>query len=159
MSLGQTGHTPRGVPPKFFMFIGFFLSPNNSWQLIQVKNYLFKLENNYLGHSCGSDSTKEPVEEPSYRSPKVLQNLGSQAQLFRACNSSPVFGSGDRPVAWGSSTRRGGVEKFVPSLDEGRVSPPFESQGKLSVEPKVRLQGYCFNPFCSHSSRCLAVLV
>ena len=28
-----------------------------------------------------------------------------------------------------------------------------------SVEPKVRLQGYGFNPFCSHSSRCLAVLV
>ena len=29
----------------------------------------------------------------------------------------------------------------------------------ISVEPKVRLQGYGFNPFCSHSSRCLAVLV
>ena len=28
-----------------------------------------------------------------------------------------------------------------------------------SVEPKVRLQGYGFNPLCSHSSRCLAVLV
>ena len=28
-----------------------------------------------------------------------------------------------------------------------------------SVEPKVRLQGYGYNPFCSHSSRCLAVLV
>ena len=28
-----------------------------------------------------------------------------------------------------------------------------------SVEPKVRLQGCGFNPFCSHSSRCLAVLV
>ena len=24
---GQTGRTPGGVPPKFFMFIGFFLSP------------------------------------------------------------------------------------------------------------------------------------
>ena len=24
MSMGQTGHTPRGVPPTFFMFIGFF---------------------------------------------------------------------------------------------------------------------------------------
>ena len=29
----------------------------------------------------------------------------------------------------------------------------------MSVEPKVRLQGYGYNPFCSHSSRCLAVLV
>ena len=28
-----------------------------------------------------------------------------------------------------------------------------------SVEPKVRLQGYGYNPFCSHSSRCLEVLV
>ena len=28
-----------------------------------------------------------------------------------------------------------------------------------SVEPKVRLQGYGYNPFCSHSTRCLAVLV
>ena len=28
-----------------------------------------------------------------------------------------------------------------------------------SVEPKVRLEGYGYNPFCSHSSRCLAVLV
>ena len=28
-----------------------------------------------------------------------------------------------------------------------------------SVEPKVRLQGYSYNPFCSHSSSCLAVLV
>ena len=28
-----------------------------------------------------------------------------------------------------------------------------------SVESKVRLQGYGYNPFCSHSSRCLAVLV
>ena len=27
-----------------------------------------------------------------------------------------------------------------------------------SAEPKVRLQGYGYNPFCSHSSRCLAVL-
>ena len=25
---GQTGRTPGGVPPKFFMFIGFFLSPS-----------------------------------------------------------------------------------------------------------------------------------
>ena len=23
MSMGQTGHKPGGVPPKFFMFIGF----------------------------------------------------------------------------------------------------------------------------------------
>ena len=30
---------------------------------------------------------------------------------------------------------------------------------KNSVEPKVRLRGYGYNPFCSHSSRCLAVLV
>ena len=28
ISMGQTGHTPRGVRPKFFMFIGFFLSPS-----------------------------------------------------------------------------------------------------------------------------------
>ena len=28
-----------------------------------------------------------------------------------------------------------------------------------SVEPKVRLQGYCYSLFCPHSSRCLAVLV
>ena len=27
MSPGQTGRTSGGVPPKFFMFIGFFLSP------------------------------------------------------------------------------------------------------------------------------------
>ena len=27
MSPGQTGHKPGGVPPKFFMFIGFLLSP------------------------------------------------------------------------------------------------------------------------------------
>ena len=27
VSPGQTGRTPGGVPPKFFMFIGFFLSP------------------------------------------------------------------------------------------------------------------------------------
>ena len=32
-------------------------------------------------------------------------------------------------------------------------------RGNLSVEPKVRLEGYGYNPFCSHSSRCLAVLV
>ena len=30
---------------------------------------------------------------------------------------------------------------------------------KRSVEPKVRLQAYGYNPFCYHSSRCLAVLV
>ena len=30
---------------------------------------------------------------------------------------------------------------------------------KLSVEPKVRLQGYGYSPFCSHSSFCLEVLV
>ena len=36
----------------------------------------------------------------------------------------------------------------------------FESVKVLfSVEPKVRLQEYGYNPFCSHSSRCLAVLV
>ena len=34
------------------------------------------------------------------------------------------------------------------------------SHGHLkSVEPKVRLQGYGYNPFCSHSSCCLEVLV
>ena len=27
VSPGQTGRTPGGVPPKLFMFIGFFLSP------------------------------------------------------------------------------------------------------------------------------------
>ena len=27
VSPGQTGRTPEGVPPKLFMFIGFFLSP------------------------------------------------------------------------------------------------------------------------------------
>ena len=34
----------------------------------------------------------------------------------------------------------------------------FQTQSS-SVEPKVRLEGYGYNPFCSHSSRCLAVLV
>ena len=29
MSPGQTGRTPGGVPPKFFMFIGFFFSPQS----------------------------------------------------------------------------------------------------------------------------------
>ena len=32
VSPGQTGRTPRGVPPKFFMFIGFFLSPVASYE-------------------------------------------------------------------------------------------------------------------------------
>ena len=30
MSTGQTGHKPGGVPPKFFMFIGFFSFPRKS---------------------------------------------------------------------------------------------------------------------------------
>ena len=38
------------------MPIGKKLPTNNSWQLTQVKNYLFKPENNYLGNFCGSDS-------------------------------------------------------------------------------------------------------
>ena len=38
-----------------------------------------------------------------------------------------------------------------------RVNPPLFVKG--SVAPKVRLQGYGYNPFCSHGSRCLAVLV
>ena len=29
MCTGQTGHKPGGVPPKFFMFIGFSLSPKH----------------------------------------------------------------------------------------------------------------------------------
>ena len=38
------------------------------------------------GLHCG-----EPTEEPSHRTPKILQNFGSQAQLFRTLqtNSSP----------------------------------------------------------------------
>ena len=30
MSPGQTGRTPGGVPPKFFMFIGFFFFPHST---------------------------------------------------------------------------------------------------------------------------------
>ena len=30
--------------------------------------------------------SEKPAEEPSHRNPKVLQNFGSQAQLFRPCN-------------------------------------------------------------------------
>ena len=33
------------------------LPTNNSWQLLQVKNYLFKPENSYSRNFCGSDST------------------------------------------------------------------------------------------------------
>ena len=40
-----------------------------------------------------------------------------------------------------------------------RIFQRFCGFGRSSVEPKVRLQGYGYNPFCSHSSRCLAVLV
>ena len=36
---------------------------------------------------------------------------------------------------------------------------PTKPECHFSVEPKVRLQVYGYNPFCSHSSRCLAVLV
>ena len=47
MSTGQTGHKPVGVPPKFFMFIGFFFRPriagvpptlteSDSWSLLIV---------------------------------------------------------------------------------------------------------------------------
>ena len=36
--------------------IGKKIPTNNSWQFIQVKNYLFKPENKYLGNLCGSDS-------------------------------------------------------------------------------------------------------
>ena len=38
--MGQTGHTPEGVPPKFFTFIGLFLSPIPSdTKLLLTKNY------------------------------------------------------------------------------------------------------------------------
>ena len=42
-------------------------------------------------------------------------------------------------------------------LNLGVIFHPLNLGG--SVKPKVRLQGYGYNPFCSHSSRCLAVLV
>ena len=42
--------------------------------------------------------------------------------------------------------------------EEGRHTSPLTKRRNPSVEPKVRLQGYGYNPFCSHSSRCLAVL-
>ena len=35
----------------------------------------------------------------------------------------------------------------------------FPRVRSISVEPKVRLQGYGYNLFCSHSSHCLEVLV
>ena len=46
-------------------------------------------------------------------------------------------------------------EKWEKNLENS----PRSKLGKNSVEPKVRLQGYGYNLFCSHSSRCLAVLV
>ena len=44
-------------------------------------------------------------------------------------------------------------------LSDGAHSQVVNHVCNISVEPKVRLQGYGYNPFCSHSSRCLAVLV
>ena len=60
------------------------------------------------------------------------------------------------PSEWSKCFRSG-----CPSPDSPRlaVRKPSAFEG-FSVEPKVRLQGYgyTYNPFCSHSSRCLAVL-
>ena len=45
------------------------------------------------------------------------------------------------------------------NLSSGHAEGSRNPERNKSVEPKVRLQGYGYNPFCSHSSRCLAVLV
>ena len=49
-----------------------------------------------------------------------------------------------------------GTERWA--LNEQPQPTAFQRCFPYSVEPKVRLQGYGYNPFCSHSSRCLAVL-
>ena len=49
MSMGQMGHTPRGVPPKFFMFIG-FSSPNFEYPA---------LRNGYVSNSTHLKSASE----------------------------------------------------------------------------------------------------
>ena len=62
-----------------------------------------------------------------------------------------------------------GRPEFVPGTPPGHPTAKFlyviflyrffSLLNEHSVELKVRLQGYGYNPFCSHSSRCLAVLV
>ena len=55
--------------------------------------------------------------------------------------------------------------KYIRDLQQELQEKEVELKGNMpssvrnSVAPKVRLQGYGYNPFCSHSTRCLAVLV
>ena len=43
MSTGQMGHKPGGVPPKFFMFVGFFF-PQNPPKLFFTLRVIFILQ-------------------------------------------------------------------------------------------------------------------
>ena len=59
------------------------------------------------------------------------------------------------------------IARKIPEIPQKeRFSPNFrvrnlkvQSPKECNLEPKVRLQEYGYNPFCSHGSRCLAVLV
>ena len=46
-----------------------------------------------------------------------------------------VLGSAGRRVGWGSSTRRGGVEKLVPSLESS--FPPLRNKGTTNLVPRM----------------------
>ena len=78
VSPGQTGRTPEGVPPKFFMFIGFFsfskkgiiakgvVSLEESLESLKSLNSLVSLENGRIPlcfpESGGSLESLESIE-------------------------------------------------------------------------------------------------
>ena len=63
MSTGQTGHKPGGVPPKFFMFIGFFF-PQVTVVLFEEQNTVTVMKIN--SKTQGKKEYTPPPWDPSF---------------------------------------------------------------------------------------------
>ena len=79
MSTGQTGHKPGGVPPKFFVFIGFFLSPLKHWKKEQQCGITFFVKGRPKSARQSPDSTVAARRVQSVSVPS--------SRLSRECHS------------------------------------------------------------------------
>ena len=165
--------TRRVLEKTLYSKVVAFLAPKKGYGRQLRKDVRFCVFNSFLPVlacfcaslcrlSCQNGQKKEQIcTEPCKNTPKKLLCTTHfsyrRAQESRTKNQpkEEVFGT-DIPRASGGHSRGYPDRK----LRSGRPkSWKNKHLGADIHDPKARTQGYGYNPFCSHSSRCLAVLV
>ena len=83
MSTGQTGHKPGSVPPKFFMFIGFCLSPFSGKPDL-TKTSSGKVRKTDCPNSAENRAEKYQIKSYEQRRRKFITNIHADL-VFQAC--------------------------------------------------------------------------